>query len=179
MKLREKVKNGKVIKRHKRAIWTIPTFSYRGSHFATFPPALIEPMIKAGTSPYMCAECGAPWTRVVGKTICFRGGSGRAGRSAEEVNSRGKWAGNQPGENIKLGPVIASETLKWQATCDCKSGKAKAIVFDPFMGAGTTAVVSQKLGRDYSGCEIGEQYLALSEERIKKVNLPLPLDTEI
>ena len=179
IKLREKVKSGKVIKRHKRAIWSIPTFSYRGAHFATFPPALIEPMIKAGTSPYVCAECGAPWTRVIGKTTCFHGGSGKAGRSAEEVNSRGKWAGNQPGANIKLGPVVASETLKWVATCDCDAAKAKAIVFDPFMGAGTTAVVSQKLGRDYSGCEIGGQYIALTNERIKRENLPLPLETEI
>ena len=32
-----------------RNVWTIPTHSYKGAHFATFPPALVEPCIKAGT----------------------------------------------------------------------------------------------------------------------------------
>lgn len=34
--------------RNLRSVWSVPTCSYPGSHFATFPPALIEPMIKAG-----------------------------------------------------------------------------------------------------------------------------------
>lgn len=34
--------------RNKRCIWKIPTKGYADAHFATFPPALIEPMIKAG-----------------------------------------------------------------------------------------------------------------------------------
>lgn len=34
--------------RNKRSVWTIPTFSYSDAHFATYPPALIEPCIKAG-----------------------------------------------------------------------------------------------------------------------------------
>lgn len=37
--------------RNKRSVWTIPTHSYPGSHFATFPPKLIEPMILAGSRP--------------------------------------------------------------------------------------------------------------------------------
>lgn len=31
-----------------RNVWTIATHSYRGAHFATFPPKLVEPCIKAG-----------------------------------------------------------------------------------------------------------------------------------
>ena len=34
--------------RNKRSVWTIPTQPYSGAHFATFPPALIEPCILAG-----------------------------------------------------------------------------------------------------------------------------------
>lgn len=34
--------------RNKRSIWTVPTQSFPGAHFATFPPELIEPCIKAG-----------------------------------------------------------------------------------------------------------------------------------
>jgi DNA modification methylase len=34
--------------RNKRSVWTVPTAPYPEAHFATFPPALIEPMILAG-----------------------------------------------------------------------------------------------------------------------------------
>jgi len=35
--------------RNRRSVWTITTKSYRGAHFATFPEALVEPMILAGS----------------------------------------------------------------------------------------------------------------------------------
>jgi site-specific DNA-methyltransferase (cytosine-N4-specific) len=38
-------------KRNKRDVWVVPTQPFRGSHFATFPPALIEPCILAGSRP--------------------------------------------------------------------------------------------------------------------------------
>lgn len=34
--------------RNKRSVWTVATTPYKGAHFATFPPALIEPCILAG-----------------------------------------------------------------------------------------------------------------------------------
>ena len=34
--------------RNKRSVWTITTRPFKGAHFATFPPALIEPCILAG-----------------------------------------------------------------------------------------------------------------------------------
>ena len=35
--------------RNKRSVWTIATHSFSGAHFATFPPALVEPCILAGS----------------------------------------------------------------------------------------------------------------------------------
>ena len=35
-------------KRNRRSIWTVATRPYKGAHFATFPPQLIEPCILAG-----------------------------------------------------------------------------------------------------------------------------------
>lgn len=35
--------------RNKRSVWTVPTHSFKGAHFATFPPALIRPCILAGS----------------------------------------------------------------------------------------------------------------------------------
>ena len=38
-------------KRNKRSVWTVNTKPYKGAHFATFPTALIEPCILAGSRP--------------------------------------------------------------------------------------------------------------------------------
>ena len=35
--------------RNRRSVWTVNTRPYKGAHFATFPPALIEPCILAGS----------------------------------------------------------------------------------------------------------------------------------
>jgi site-specific DNA-methyltransferase (adenine-specific) len=35
-------------KRSRRSVWSVPTIPFKGAHFATFPPALIEPCILAG-----------------------------------------------------------------------------------------------------------------------------------
>lgn len=45
----ERVEDGK---RNRRSVWTVATRPYKGAHFATFPPALIEPCILAGTRPH-------------------------------------------------------------------------------------------------------------------------------
>ena len=37
--------------KNKRSVWSITNKPYKGSHFATFPPDLIEPCIKAGSQP--------------------------------------------------------------------------------------------------------------------------------
>jgi len=37
--------------RNKRSVWSIPTSPFPEAHFATFPPALVEPCILAGSKP--------------------------------------------------------------------------------------------------------------------------------
>lgn len=41
------------------------------------------------------------------------------------------------------------------------------VVFDPFLGSGTSAVVAKKLRRKYVGVEIDEYYVALAEKRLE------------
>ena len=41
-------------------------------------------------------------------------------------------------------------------------------IFDPFLGTGTTAVVSKKLGRNYYGIEKDKKYFIAAKERISK-----------
>ena len=38
-------------KRNRRSVWTIPTCPFKSSHFATFPPDLVNPCILAGSKP--------------------------------------------------------------------------------------------------------------------------------
>lgn len=40
------------------------------------------------------------------------------------------------------------------------------LVFDPFLGSGTTSVVAKKTGRDYVGVEIDRTYCCLAEKRL-------------
>ena len=80
-------------KKNKRSVWSVTKKPYKGAHFATFPPELIEPCIKAGS---------------------------------------------EDGD----------------------------IILDPFMGSGTTAMVSKMLDRYYIGCELHEDYGDLIQERV-------------
>lgn len=90
-------KSGNVSKEYpmanKRSVWTQAVKPYKGAHFATFPPQLIEPCVLAGS-------------------------------------------------------------------------RLNDIVFDPFMGSGTTAEVAIKNGREYLGCELNPEYEKLQKERI-------------
>ncbi len=79
--------------RNKRSVWTVPTSPFAEAHFATFPPALIEPCILAG---------------------CPAGG----------------------------------------------------MVLDPFGGAGTTAMVADRLQCDAILIELNPEYAAIAERRL-------------
>ncbi len=43
------------------------------------------------------------------------------------------------------------------------------LVYDPFLGSGTTAVCAKRLGRNYTGSEISTEYFEISEKRIANV----------
>ncbi|OIN87424.1 MAG: site-specific DNA-methyltransferase [Alphaproteobacteria bacterium CG1_02_46_17] len=49
------------------------------------------------------------------------------------------------------------------------SSKKNAVVFDPFLGSGTTAVVSRKLGRSFTGIEINNEYCCWALKRLDNI----------
>jgi site-specific DNA-methyltransferase (adenine-specific) len=46
------------------------------------------------------------------------------------------------------------------------SSKPGDMVFDPFLGSGTSSVTAKKLGRNYCGIEINEEYSLLAQKRL-------------
>lgn len=50
------------------------------------------------------------------------------------------------------------------------STKENDVVFDPFLGSGTTSVVAKKLNRNYCGVEIDKMFCLLTEKRLELVN---------
>ena len=47
------------------------------------------------------------------------------------------------------------------------------IVLDPFMGSGTTAVVSENLNRKWIGFEVDKTYYNITQDRINVGKLPI------
>jgi len=156
--------DGKGGGRNLRDVWTIPTKGYPGAHFATFPPALIEPCIKAGTSAEgCCPECGAPWVRVTEASQ----------RQLQTTNNPGK-QDEVTGWNRDKWPRTSKETTTtgWQPTCECNAGDpVPCTVLDPFMGSGTTAEVARANGCRCVGIELNSEYINLAAERLKQGRL--------
>jgi site-specific DNA-methyltransferase (adenine-specific) len=43
------------------------------------------------------------------------------------------------------------------------------VVFDPFCGSGTTGVEAVRLGRQFIGIDVSEEYLQISKKRLEKI----------
>jgi DNA modification methylase len=46
------------------------------------------------------------------------------------------------------------------------------IVLDPFIGSGTTAVVAKRLGRNFIGIELNNDYIRIAKKRVKQSGIP-------
>jgi DNA modification methylase len=62
------VPDGRHAMRQRRSIWNVNTAPFPGAHFATFPPALVEPMVLATSRPgdaVLDPFCGSGTTGIV------------------------------------------------------------------------------------------------------------------
>ena len=151
--------------RNARNVWTITPKPYKGAHFATFSPELPERCIKAGTSERGgCPDCGAPWVRVVERTLGDREAYLRP-KHLQSSKSTISLSGSGSVEWAKRGTKAV--TTGWRPSCGCDAGEpVPQTVLDPFNGAGTTGLVAQRLGRRYIGIELNESYAEMSRQRI-------------
>ena len=84
------------------------------------------------------------------------------GRQMRCIWPRGKTCGGK-----KIHPTQKPEWLLERVILACSN--KNDIVLDPFIGSGTTAVVSKKLDRYYIGSEINYKYFCLAKKRIKNI----------
>jgi hypothetical protein len=144
---------------NRRSVWTISTKPYPGSHFATFPPDLVEPCILAGTSEKgVCPQCGAPWERVIerGNLISTDGTKDdyQPLKATDDPKVKGRSEGWVPNHYVE------QSTIGWRPTCDCGVQETvPATVFDPFVGSGTALMVARKHGRRGIGLDLSWNYL--------------------
>jgi len=101
--------------RNRRSVWSVATRPYDGAHFATFPPALIEPCILAGSRPgdiVLDPFLGSGTTAAV----AIQHGRNWIGCElnpdyARLQNQRIRSASRQPDLFIQPAPVMAAEQL--------------------------------------------------------------------
>lgn len=151
--------------RNRRTVWTIATAPYSGAHFATFPPKLIEPMIKAGTSERgCCPECGKQWERVTerGPVVSTDGSKPRGNKSGQRLVN--DW--NQGEKEYGPNQARMTTTLGFSPTCSHDHTPIPATVLDPFVGSGTTMQVARALGRRGIGIDLSAEYLQLARQRL-------------
>ena len=101
-----------------------------------------------------------------------------------------KWAGHKDFSGLLKNPVpdFSPRNNIWKYTTSFNGWKHPApfpeglaqdhilswskegdVVYDPFMGSGTTAAAAKKLKRNYIGSEISEEYCLMIEERLKQI----------
>jgi len=158
--------------RNKRTVWTVNPKPYKGSHFATWPEKLVEPMILAGSSEEgCCSSCGAPRVRVIEKKR-IKGHNPVVTDDRKELHgptySRHKSA--IPGGQSMVG--YDARTVGWKPSCKCDAHTIPCTVLDPFSGSATTGLVAMKQGRNYIGIDINAEYLALATARLQERAAP-------
>lgn len=72
-----------------------------------------------------------------------------------------------------------SKPVKLMTKIIGRVSKENNVIFDPFMGSGTTGVAALQLGRRFIGCEIDPGYFAIAEKRIKQAAAQMLLPLEI
>ena len=245
--------------RNKRSVWKVNTVPFKESHFATFPPKLIEPMILAGCPEKVCKDCGKAYQKeeiIIPQKIELKEKSNTHGKYKTELNelthrqglhaNRGTnimefrpnlpkqkqfvtfmrdrtnakilsestdipltkiehwfrkdksgfsfptvedwnkcsefvndWSEEFNDMDRKLSHVefktddVKSVKKKFVLTkqCDCKTNETEpGTVLDPFGGAGTTALVADRLNRNAVSIELNEDYIEITKKRLEKDN---------
>jgi DNA modification methylase len=66
------------------------------------------------------------------------------------------------------------KTVKPLAICEylinLSAFSKDAVILDPFVGSGTTAVAAKKLGKNYIGIDLNKKYIEIAKKRLREIN---------
>lgn len=82
------------------------------------------------------------------------------------ANKRDVWFISTSGSDIAHVAMFPEKLIEPMILAGCPQG---GVVLDPFFGSGTTGVVASKLGRQFIGIELNEEYVKIAQERIATV----------
>lgn len=154
--------------RNLRTVWTIPISPFGGDHYAAFPPELARRCVKAGCPPEVCRTCGEPRERIVerGDPI-LQADTWSATGAASYDDEAGGYVQSESSSTLKH--VVPTTTIGWT---DCGHGDyRRGVVLDPFLGAGTTALVARELERHCVGVELKPTYAGIIADRSSQQSL--------
>jgi DNA modification methylase len=160
--------------RNLRSVWTIPTESFIGAHFATFPRRLVEPCIRAGTSGRgACPACGAPWVRIrslAGNMRLSRpsGIEGRRRHDSPEMMGLTDGTGNpsviRSDQDPRLAPVLPLR--RGRARPGHRPRHLRRIGDDAGRGRGA--------GPARRGVDLSRDYLTMAARRLSRPHARIP-----
>lgn len=133
-------------------VWHLPASGYRGAHFATFPPTLVERPLLATCPERICVQCDRAWRRPV-----------RIRRS--RAHGRGKPSDSARVRRYPTRYEVIREVGQLKP-CGCFAPTRPGVVLDPFFGTGTVGEVARAHGRDWLGIELNSKYVRLAEARL-------------
>jgi site-specific DNA-methyltransferase (adenine-specific) len=148
--------------RNKRAVWSICPRPFKEAHFATYPEELCETPIKAGCPEFICIKCGKARELIV-ESLGETDYSNNSNYKRHIPIEYGMAHLNRNSENLET----TQKSIKGLSKCNCQAGFESGIVLDPFMGAGTTALVALKQGKRFLGTEQNPEYIKIAMDRIK------------
>lgn len=141
--------------------WKVNTRGYAGSHYATYPPELIDRLIKSMTPPKVCTTCGEPSRRVVAEPeyVTQNGDAVTPHVWPSSIATAGAHSAKKDGGVTKV-----TTTTGWT---DCGHDTwRRGVVLDPFAGSGTTLAVATGHGHDAIGIDLDERNADLAAERV-------------
>ena len=148
--------------RNKRTVWNVNVASFKGAHFAVYPPELIESPIDAGCPEFVDKKTGIPRERVMEKTSLERHELPKDNPNHRPERYDGKY---------EQGQRYASYDDKGYTDGRDDDEFTPGIVLDPFFGSGTTAEVAMKQDKDWVGIELNPEFVKISDERLEPTKI--------
>jgi hypothetical protein len=138
--------------------WSITAGGFKGAHYAVFPQALVEPLVKAMAPPRVCRTCGEPSRRITKTEYEPSFDGGGSGHTDD--------GSGLPGGTRRI-PERMHRVAETLGFTDCGHDNYRpALVLDPFAGSGTTLSVATGHGHDAIGFDLDPRNADLALDRV-------------